>query len=112
MFNQGLGFGIMPEMVGGGPQYLSMGPQYASVAGPSYPSFSSPAGFLPPPQGYGVPTTTTQQVNNPIQPSTQTGVTPNNPALSSQAAGYTPLASPPNYGQQMGGTTGYKNTMK
>jgi hypothetical protein len=103
-------FGTMG--IGQGPQYLSMGPQYASIAGPAYPSFSSPAGFLPPQQGYGVPTTNIQQVNNPIQPFTQSGVTPSNPALSSQAAGYTPLASPPNYGQQMGGTTGYKSTMK
>jgi len=100
-----------------GPQFMAMGgteygPQFASVAGPQYPSFSSPAGFLPPAGGYGVPQTTIQQVGNPYTPYTQSGVTPVNPMLSSQAAGYTPLASQPNYGMQMGSTTGYKSTMK
>ena len=97
-----------------GPNWIAglQQPQFASVSGPSYPSFSSPAGFVPPSQGYGVPTTTTLQTGNPQTPSTQTGVTPTNPALSSQAAGYSPLTAQPNFGQQMGGTTGYKSTMK
>jgi len=117
---QGGGFGtygapIFAGPYGGpaGPNFMALNqPQFASVSGPVYPSFSSPAGFVPPQGGYGVPTTTTQQTNTPVTPSTQTGITPTNPALSSQAAGYTPLASQPNYGQQMGGTTGYKSTMK
>lgn len=88
------------------------GPQYASVQGPSYPSFSSPAGFMAPPSGYGVPSTLTQQVSSPYTPYSQGGITPTNPLLSSQAAGYTPLSSPPNYGMMMGGTTGYKSTQK
>lgn len=92
----------------GGPQYASRGGQFSSVA----PSQSTAAGFIPPPQGYGVPTTQTQQVSNTYPPSQLSGVTPQAAQLSTQLAGYTPMNTQPNYNMMMGGTTGYKSTMK
>jgi len=81
-------------------------PMYAST-----PSFNTPGGFTPPPTGYGVPTGITQQVAQPQVPPTMSGITPGS-IPQTQQAGFTPLQSQPNFNMMMGGTTGYKNSMK
>jgi len=90
-----------------------MFPQFASAGGPMYastPSFSTPAGFIPPPQGYGVPTGITQSVGQTFTPSTLSGYAPQSQQV--PTAGYSPMNAQPNYNMMMGGTTGYKSTMK
>ena len=101
--------GVTPQQgqFSGQPQYSSQQQQYSSVS----PSSTAQAGFIPPPQGYGVPTTTLQQVPNTYPPSQLSGSTPQT-QLSTQLAGYSPMNTQPNYNQQFGGTTGYKSTMK
>jgi hypothetical protein len=73
-------------------------------------SFANQQGFIAPPQGYGVPNTQTQQVQSPYLP--LSGVSPFSVSVQQPAAGYTPLSAQPNYNMMMGGTTGYKSTMK
>jgi hypothetical protein len=89
------------------PQYASTQPAYSSTS----PALSTPAGFIPPPGGYGAPTTTLQQTAYPYPPSGLSGYTPQYSGTQQQA-GFSPLNTQPNYNMMMGGTTGYKSTMK
>jgi len=106
----GGGGGYGPGTSGG---YPPLG-GFSSTAYPMYastPSFNTPGGFTPPPSGYGVPTGMTQQVAQPQVPPTMSGITPGS-IPQTQQAGFTPLQSQPNFNMMMGGTTGYKNSMK
>jgi hypothetical protein len=89
------------------PQWSSVASKYASTT----PALSTPAGFIPPPGGYGVPNTILQQTGYPYPPSSLSGNAPQSSGQQQQA-GYTPLSTQPNYNMMMGGTTGYKSTMK
>ncbi|HKD45419.1 MAG TPA: hypothetical protein VKD24_07150 [Candidatus Angelobacter sp.] len=92
-----------------GPNYASLAARYSSTT----PALSTPQGFIPPPGGYGVPTTTLQQVSTPYPPASLSGNASFQSATPPQQAGFSPLQVQPNYNLMMGGTTGYKNpTMK
>jgi hypothetical protein len=52
-----------------------------------------------------------QQTQYPYPPSSLSGYSPQSSGQQQQA-GYTPMSTQPNYNMMMGGTTGYKSTMK